>query len=168
ITLNYPRGADNPIVSGRIYTTVVDSMGMSSTIWLAVTSLDDATGLEKEEGAWNQIQFKFSTSNPNLGRSEADLLAALGYSTEDFKDRAYDALGMRVENLVFRPLFRPLEREIRRYLGLDVVRLSSMFSRNIVQLQTMDNVEFDPKFLLRSTKLTLGKSIAHGLFLIYS
>ncbi len=168
ITLNYPKGAENPIISGRIYTTVVDSMGMSSTIWLTVTSLDDATGLEKEEGAWNQIQFKLSTNNPNLGRSEADLLSALGYSTVDFKDRAYDALGMRVENLVFRPLFKPLEREIRHYLGLDIVRLSSMFSRNIVQLQTMDNVEFDPKFLLRSAKLTLGKSIAPGLFLIYS
>ncbi len=168
ITFDYPRGADNPIVSGRLYTTVVDSLGMSSTIWLTVTSTDEVTGLEREMGPWDRVQFRFSTDNPNLGRSEADLLAALGYSAQDFKDRAYDVLGMRVENLVFRPIFRPLEREIRRHLGLDVVRLFSMFSRNIVQLQTMDNVSFDPRFLLRSTKLILGKNIAPGLFLTYS
>ncbi|MBN2028726.1 translocation/assembly module TamB domain-containing protein [bacterium] len=168
ITFDYPRGADNPIVSGRLYTTVVDSLGMSSTIWLTVTSTDEVTGLEREMGPWDRVQFRFSTDNPNLGRSEADLLAALGYSAQDFKDRAYDALGMRVENLVFRPIFRPLEREIRRHLGLDVVRLFSMFSRNIVQLQTMDNVSFDPRLLLRSAKLILGKNIAPGLFLTYS
>ncbi len=168
INFDYPKGADNPIVSGRLYTTVVDSLGMSSTIWLTVTSTDEVTGLEREMGPWDRVQFRFSTDNPNLGRSEADLLAALGYSAQDFKDRAYDVLGMRVENLVFRPIFRPLEREIRRHLGLDVVRLFSMFSRNIVQLQTMDNVGFDPRFLLRSTKLILGKNIAPGLFLTYS
>jgi len=168
ITFDYPRGAEDPIISGRTFTTVIDSMGMPSTVWLSLTSVEDATGLEREGGPWSKIQFRFSTDNPNLGRTEADLMAALGYSVESIKDRAYDALGMRVENLVFRPIFRPLERGIRRHLGLDVVRLSSMFSRNIVQLRTADGVGFDPKFLLRSAKLTVGKYLAPGLFIIYA
>lgn len=168
ITFDYPKGTKDPIISGRAFTTVIDSMGMSSTVWLSLTSVDDATGVEREGGRWGKIKFQFSTDNPNLGRTEADLLAALGYSEANFKDRAYDALGMQVENLVFRPIFRPLERGMRRHLGLDVVRLSSMFSRNIVQLQTKDRLSFDPKFLLRSTRLTLGKYLAPGLIVLYS
>lgn len=168
VTFDYPKGAENPIVSGRLFTTVIDSMGMPSTVWLTVTSMDDDTGLEREGGNWEKVHFRFSTDNPTLGRNEADLLAALGYSAENFKERAYDALGMQVENLVFRPIFRPLERGIRRHLGLDVVRVSSMFSRNLVQLRTIEYSNFDPKFLLRSTKLMLGKYLAPGLFITYS
>ncbi len=43
-----------------------------------------------------------------------------------------------------------------------------MFGRNAVQLRAMNRSIFDPKFLFRSTKLTLGKYLARGLFLTYS
>lgn len=168
ITFDYPKGADEPIIAGRAYTTITDSMGMPSTVWLNMIATDDVTGMQKEGGPWKKIQFRFSSDNPNLGRTEADLLEAMGYSEAKFKDRAYDALGMSVENLVFRPIFRPIERGIRRHLGLDVVRVYSMFTRNIVQIQTMDGFSFDPKFLFRSTRLTLGKYLAPRLFLIYA
>lgn len=168
ITFDYPKGASDPILRGRAYTTVTDTIGMPSTIWLSITQVDDVTGEEREGGPWSKVQFRFSTDNPNLGRTEADLLASLGYSTEKIADRAYDALGMQVENALFRPIFRPLERGIRRYLGLDVVRFSSMISRNLFQMQTMSNPTFDPKLLLRRSKLTLGKYLAPGLFIIYS
>ena len=168
ILFDYPKGATDPIISGRAFTTVIDSMGMPSTVWLSLAEVDNVTGFQKKGGPWGKVQFRFSSDNPNLGRTEADLLAALGYSTENMKDRAYDALGMQVENVVFRPIFRPLERRLRRYLGLDVVRFSSMFSRNIVQMRVSNNPSFNPKFLLRSSKLTLGKYLAPGLFLIYS
>ena len=168
VTFDYPRGAKDPIIAGRAYTTVTDSMGMPSTVWLSVAVKDDATGLERGEGPWGDVHFQFSTDNPNLGRTEADLLAGMGYSADHLKDRAYDALGTQVENMVFRPLFRPLERGMRRYLGLDVVRFSSMFSRNIVQSQTVNGLTFDPTTLLRSTKLMLGKYLASGFFITYS
>jgi hypothetical protein len=167
IEFDLPQGA-SPIISGRAYTTVTDSLGMHSTVWLNLTAIDQETGMERQIGPWKNVQFRFSTDNPNLGRTEADLLAALGYSTENLADRAYDALGMQLENLVFRPIFRPLERSIRRHLGLDVVRLSSMFSRNIFRMQNVEEPTFDPRILLRSTKLTLGKYLAPGLFLTYS
>ena len=168
VTFDYPRGASQPLLSGRAYTTIVDSLGVPSTVDMTMTTIDDATGMEMSEGEFDNIQFRFSTDNPNLGRTEAELLATLGYSGTSMKDRAYDALGMQVENIVFRPLFGPIERSIRRHLGLDVVRLSSMFSRNLMQLQTSKQPEFDPWRLLRSTKLTLGKYLAPGFFITYA
>lgn len=166
LTFNYPRGA-SPILSGRAYTTIIDSTGMPSTVWLSVNAMDDEE-VGVDGVSWDNIQFRFSTDNPNLGRTEADLLAALGYSSEDLKDRAYDVLGNSVDNLVFRPFIRPLEREMRRYLGLDMVRLSSMFSRNLAELRSVNTPTFDPRILLRSTRLMLGKYLAPGFFISYS
>lgn len=168
ITFDYPKGSRDPIITGRTFTTVIDSLGMPSTVWLTMISTDEVSGLEKQGGPWKKIQFRFSTDNPNLARSEADLLAALGYSSSYMKDRAYDAIGLQLENLFFRPLIRPLERGLRRHLGLDVVRFSSMFSRNIIQLQMGDRLGFDPWHLFRSARLTLGKYLTRGLFITYS
>ncbi len=168
ITFDYPKGTVTPILAGRGSSTVIDSTGMPSTVWLSLTTVDKETGLEKEGGNWKEIKFRLSTDNPNLGRTEADLLAALGYSAQDFKERAYDALGMRLDNIVFRPIFRPIEKSIRHHLGFDVVRFFSMFSRNIAQLQSTDPVSFDPKILLKRTRLMLGKYLAPGLFVTYS
>ena len=95
-------------------------------------------------------------------------MAALGYSVENMRDRAYDAIGMQVDNWVFRPLLRPIERGLRRHLGLDVVRFSSMFSRNLVQLRNVNELDFDPRILFRSSKVMLGKYVAPGFFITYS
>jgi len=84
------------------------------------------------------------------------------------KDRAYDALGLQLENMFFRPLIRPIERGLRRHLGLDIVRFSSMFSRNIMQLQMGTGFGFDPMHLFRSARLTLGKYVTRGVFITYS
>jgi hypothetical protein len=168
ITMDYPKGTSYPIFRGRAYTTVTDSMGMPSTVWLTISVIDDQTGEEMRSGTWDNVQFRFTTDNPNLGRTEADLLSALGYSADNITDRAYDALGMQVENMLFRPIFRPIERGIKRHLGLDIVHFHSMFSRNIMQIQTMEGVGFNPMHIFRSTKLTLGKYLTPGLFLIYS
>ena len=167
ISFEYPKGG-TPIFSGRAYTTVVDSMGVSSTVWLNLVSVDRETGLEEKGGPWSRVQFRFSTDNPNLGRNEADLLAAIGYSEGNMKNRAYDALGIQVENRLFRPIFKPIERGLRKYLGFDMVKFSSMFSRNIFEQQTAETPVFDPKLLLRSSKVTLGKSFAPGLMLVYT
>ncbi|MCK5145776.1 hypothetical protein KAR48_03420 [bacterium] len=168
IVFEFPRGADSPFISGRAFTTIIDSLGVPSTVWLNITSVDDETGIEKSGGPWEKVRFRFSTDNPNMGRTEADLMASLGYSTAHFRERAYKALGMQVENRVFRPIFRPIEKGLRRHLGLDVVHVSSMFSRNIFQLNRLSQREWDPWALLRSTKLTLGKYFSPGFFISYS
>jgi hypothetical protein len=168
ITFDYPRGASYPIVSGRSHATLIDSTGTPSSLWLTLTTVDDVTGQEVQGGSWKNIIFKLSSDNPNLARNEADLLSAIGYSSSQIRERAYDALGLQVENMVFRPLLRPLERQLRRYLGLDVVRFSSKFSSNLIQLRGVEQPVFDPKWLLRSSRVTLGKYVAPGFFIIYS
>jgi hypothetical protein len=167
ITFDYPKGG-SPIFSGRASTTVVDSMGVPSTVWLNLVSVDQKTGIEGREGPLKNVQFRFSTDNPNLGRTEADLLGSIGYSETSMKNRAYDAIGMQVENRIFRPIFKPLEKGMRRYLGFDIVKFSSMFSRNLFEMQNAQAPVFDPILLLRSSKLTLGKSFFQGLMLVYT
>jgi len=176
ITFDYPKGAYTmktdstslSFLSGRAYTTLTDSTGARTTVWMNLVTPNRITGYEEKGGMLEKVQFKFSTDNPNLGRTEADLLAALGYSTKEIKNRAYDAVGMQVDNYFFRPIFGPIERSMRRYLGLDMVRFSSMFGRNLIQLRELQPMGFDPRWLLRSTKLTVGKYLAPGLVLTYS
>jgi hypothetical protein len=167
LTFEYPRGGA-PIFTGRASTTVVDSLGIASTVWMNLVSVDKETGIEEKGGPWQKVQFRFSTDNPNLGRSEADLLAAIGYSEGNIRNRAYDAIGMQVENRLFRPIIKPIERGMRRYLGFDMVKFSSMFSRNLLDLQTMDTPVFDPRLLLRNSKVTLGKSFTPGFMIVYT
>ena len=87
---------------------------------------------------------------------------------DKISERAYDALGMRVEDVVIRPLLRPIERGLRSYLGLDMVRFYSMFSRNLFQIQMRSDIGFDPWLLLRSTRLMVGKYLAPGFLFTYS
>jgi len=168
IVFDHPKGALDPLLYGRAFTTVIDSMGRPSTVWLEITSINDDTGIEQAGGPWSKVTFKLSTDNPNLARTEADLMSALGYSESQLKDRAYSALGLQVENMIVRPLLRPLEKGLRRSLGLDVVRFSSMFSRNLVQMQNYSTGSWTPIHLLRSSRLTLGKYLANGLYMTYT
>lgn len=168
IIFDYPKGGRSPIVTGRAFTTVIDSVGIPSTVWLSLTTQDPMTGLETEGGSWEVIRFRFYTDNPNLGRTEADLMAGLGYAATDMRQIAYDALGIQVENRLFRPIFKPIERELRRHLGLDMFRVSSMLSRNFFDLQSNEITKFDARWLLQRTKLTVGKYLAPGFFLTYS
>ncbi len=168
INFQYPRGSNAPVLTGRASTSLVDSAGMSSTVWANLIASDVSDNEDNTNEDLSHINIQFTTDNPALGITEADLLAALGYSVEGMRDRAYDALGMQMENILVRPILKPIEKGIRRHLGLDLVRFSSMFSRNIVQLRTEPMPVFDPKLLLRSARLMLGKYVAPGLFVTYS
>ncbi|MBN2417097.1 hypothetical protein JXO52_14765 [bacterium] len=168
ITFEYPRGSTDPIFNGRASTIIIDSLGTPATVWLEMTSINDETGLEQSGGPWGKVRFRVTSDNPNLTRTEADLMSALGYSASQLKDRAYSAIGLQVENWIFRPLLRPIERGLRRYFGLDVVRFSSRFSSNLVQMQNLSGGQWDPLQLLRSSRVTVGKYLASGLFMTYT
>jgi len=168
ITFDYPKGAESPLLSVRAFTTIIDSTGIPATIWLTVSELDAQTGVVLNEGDWDKLNFQFSTDNPHIGRTQADLLAALGFATDRLTERAYQALGVQVDNMVFRPIIRPLERGLRKHLGLDVVRFSSMFSRNLVQLRNVNQLGFDPMMLLQSSRFMVGKYLGPGFFVTYS
>jgi len=156
-----------PIIYGRAKTTITDSTGFPSEIYLTVYMIDPVTQREYERGRWGVAQFRLSSDNPNIGRSNADILQALGYTVENIKEKATDVFGITTDNLIFRPLFRPFERGVERTLGLDIVRINSRLAKNFLDLNLNDKT--DPKlYILRSTRWMLGKYLAHNIFLVYS
>ena len=160
-----------PIVYGEARTTVTDSTGYPYFVYLTMLTVDNETGHTLKRGRLGEVVFQLSADNPNLGNSEGELLASLGYSISNMPKVATDLIGISTDNLIFRPLFRPVERQLERTLGLDMVRFSSRLTRNLIEMNLNDepNMQFDSKlFLLRSTKLMIGKYLAQRLFLLYT
>jgi len=176
--VEFDRNTIIPVVYGRGVTTVSDSTGIPSQVIIALQTVDetmdnqqvdDMVRQEKARGRFDEIRFKVTTDNPNLGTTEAQILASLGYSTETLQTKAVDAIGISTENLIFRPLYRPMERKLEQLFGLDYVRFSSRFARNLLALNMSNNYELSSRLaLLRSTKLILGKYLADRFFLQYT
>ncbi|OGB99833.1 hypothetical protein A2V82_15955 [candidate division KSB1 bacterium RBG_16_48_16] len=167
-----------PVVYGQARTTVTDSLGASSQIFLTMQTVDetmdkmpvdDIVRQEQGRGRWTDIRFKLSTDNPNFGATEAQILASLGYSTETLSTKAFDAVGIGTENYLFRPIFKPVERKIEQLFSLDYVRFSSRFTRNFIALNLNYNPQLDARLaLLQSTKLVVGKYLSSQLFFQYT
>ncbi|HEX9974470.1 MAG TPA: translocation/assembly module TamB domain-containing protein [bacterium] len=160
-----------PIIYGEARTTVTDSTGFPYYINLTLLTLDKTSGQTVKRGRLGEMVFQLSTDNPNLGDTESELLASLGYSTANLPKMASEIIGISTDNLVFRPLFRPFERQLERTFRLDMVRFSSRFTRNLIEMNLKDERNFliDSKlFLLRSTKLMVGKYIADKFFFLYT
>jgi len=160
-----------PFIFGEARTTVTDSTGYPYYIYLTLLTLDEETGHAQKRGRFGEMAFQLSSDNPNLGDTEGEILASLGYSASNIPKMATDIIGISTDNLVFRPLFRPFERQLERTLGLDMVRFSSRFTRNLIEMNLSDerNFQFNSKlFLLRSTKLIIGKYLADRFFFLYT
>jgi len=167
-----------PVVYGQARTTVTDSVGIPTQVMLTLQTVDrtmskkqvdDIVREEQGRARWNHIRFKLSSDNPNLGSSEEQILAALGYSTGSLQNTAFDAIGLSTENILFRPLFRPVERTLENVLGLDYVRFSSRFTKNIIDFNLNNNYELNTRLaLLRSTKVIVGKYLADRFFFQYT
>jgi len=160
-----------PIIYGEARTTVTDSTGFPYYIYLTMLTVDKITGHKLKRGRLGDVVFELSSENQELGDSDGEILATLGYSVTNIREKATDIIGISTDNLVFRPLFRPFERQLERTFGLDMVRFSSRFTRNLIEMNVKDdrNFQFDSKlFLLRSTKLMVGKYLADDLFLLYT
>ena len=169
--VEFDRSTLLPIVYGEARTTVIDSTGYPYYVYLTLLTVDKKTGHRLKRGRVGEVAFELSADNPNLGYTEGELLASLGYSVSNIPKIATDMIGISTDNLLFRPLFRPFERQLERTLGLDMVRFSSRFTRNLVEMNLRDekNFQYDSKlFLLRSTKLMVGKYLAERLFLLYT
>ena len=160
-----------PIIYGEARTTITDSTGFPYYINLTLLTVDKTTGHKLKRGRLGEMVFQLSTDNPNLGDTEGELLASLGYSTSNLPRMASEIIGISTDNLIFRPLFRPFERQLERTLRLDMVRFSSRFTRNLIEMNLRDerNFTIDSRlFLLRSTKLIVGKYIFDKFFLLYT
>ncbi|RKY80599.1 hypothetical protein DRQ00_01790, partial [candidate division KSB1 bacterium] len=159
-----------PVVYGRARTTITDSTGFPYNIFLTLYTYDKRTHEEYERGRWGEdMRFRLSSDNPNIGSNEGQILAALGYSIESLRNRTADLLATSTDNLLFRPLFRPLERRLERKLGLDVIRVRSRFARNLLDWKHYSDIQFDPRYLIfRKTEVILGKYLSNNLYLLYS
>ncbi len=164
-----------PIVYGRGHAVVADSTDFPQNIHLTLYTQDPVTKQDLPRGRFQNVFFKLSSDNPAaLGETQGELLASLGYSAERLGQNAKDAMSIGTDHLIIRPIFRPVERMLERKLGLDVVRFSSRFTRNLLTTNNAQNgalpangiVDGRPS-LLRSSRLTLGKHILRSLYLHY-
>lgn len=162
-----------PIIYGEARTTVTDSTGYPYYVYLTLLTVDHETGYALKRGRLGDVKFQLSADNPSLGMgyTEGELLASLGYSSANIPKMATNLIGISADNLLFRRLFRPFERQLERAFGLDMVRFSSRFTRNLIEMNLNDerNFQLDSRlFLLRNTKLMLGKYLIERLFLLYT
>jgi hypothetical protein len=167
-TIDFDRNDIWPTINGRAWTVYTDSTNFPQNIYLTPHNRNEETGEEFSGGRWDNVYFKLSSDNPNFGESQAQILAALGYSLETAGARATEAVGTATDNRLLRPLFRPVERQLKRRLGLDIVRLSSRLTRNFIEYN-LGSSTFDTRAALwRDTKLTLGKYLNDDLYFLYN
>lgn len=160
-----------PIAYGQAKAIIADSLGTRNYIYLTLLLEDEISHQTQPRGRWEKINFQLSTDNPNIGRTDAEILASLGYFGENIKEKARDIIGISTDNLILRPIYRQVERTLERTFNLDLVRFSSRFTRNLIDMNVGDEdyVNKNSKlYLLRSSRLIIGKYLTDNLFLSYT
>ena len=156
-----------PNVYGRAWTVVRDSSNTPSDVYLTLVTVDDA-GQEISRGRWDRINVKLSSEHPTYDESQSDIMATLGYSSENIDEQARKAIGSSTDNFLFRPLLRPIERQLERKLRLDVVRFSYAIAQNFLDSSFSNDQLSTSLALLRSSRLVLGKYLTENMYLLYS
>jgi hypothetical protein len=174
---------DKPEVSGRAWTTVRDSVGaIPKTIYLELYAIDRETGEETVRSRWDDFRFRLVSADPTIGETQEQVLAYLGYSVDNIKEKATEVGGAVTDNYIIRPLLRPIERRLENYFGMDLVRFNSGIAKNLFQASFgqgskksdlygtpiyQDNLA-PYALLLESSELTVGKYLSKDLYLTYT
>ncbi|MCB9057346.1 MAG: hypothetical protein H6627_02200 [Calditrichae bacterium] len=181
--LEFSKHKDYPDVSGRAWTTIRDSVGaVPKTIYLQLYAIDQETGQIRQSGSWEDFKFKLVSADPTIGETQEQVLAYLGYSVENFKEKATNVGGALTDKYLIRPLLRPIERALERGLGMDLVRFNSSIARNLFYSslgKQINNQDVNPfinplstdvpyLFLMSSSEVTIGKYISEDLYLTYT
>jgi len=163
-------GSLDPIVYGKAWTVVRDSTAsVPSDVYLTLITVDDITNEENSRaGRWDRIQVKLSSEYPTYAQTQSDLMASLGYTSDTIDDQAKKAVGSSTDNFLFRPLIRPVERQLERRLSLDVVRFSYAIAQNFLDTSFNNRRFYSSLALLRSSRLILGKYLTDDLYFLYS
>lgn len=181
--LEFTEGELLPDVSGRAWTTIRDSVGaVPKTIYLQLYVTDPETGQELDRGNWENFKFKLVSLDPQIGETQEQVLAYMGYSVDNIREKATSVGGAMTEKYLIRPLLRPLERALERNLGMDMVRFNSSIAKNLFygSMGTQRNYS-DPNatlnpfstsapylFLMQSSEVTLGKYLTQDIYLTYT
>jgi hypothetical protein len=167
----FDRSSIFPFVFGKARTAIVDSVGFTYNLWLTLYMIDPITGEKALMGRWDEpnLYLELTTDNVNLGATDGQILASLGYSAKNLKEKAPDILGISADNLLFKPIFRPFERTMERLLGLDFVQFRSRITRNWLEKNlTKREEDISNYWLLKNSRVILGKYVTHRWFLLYT
>ncbi|MFQ5637340.1 MAG: translocation/assembly module TamB domain-containing protein [bacterium] len=164
----FDRSSLYPIISGKAWTVIRDSSNVPYDIYLELYTVDDLTSQEIGHGRWNRLNIKLSSEHPGYQETQGDLMATLGYSSDTVQEQARNAVAYSTDRLIFRPLMRPLEREIEQALHLDVVRFSYALTRNFLNANFNNEQLRSSLAWLRSSRLLLGKYLTDDIYLLYT
>jgi hypothetical protein len=168
-----------PEVYGRAWTTVRDSAdAVPRTIYLELYAYDEQTDQENKRARWEDFKFRLSSADMTIGETQDDVLAYLGYTPANIEDKAKDVGGAVTDNYLIRPLLRPVERSLERFLGMDMVRFNSALTKNLFYSgfrQKTDQVNipdqsssFPYLYLMESSEVTLGKYLSRDIYVTYT
>ena len=169
-----------PYVSGRAWTAVRDSVGaIPKTIYLQLYARDAETNEEKRQGRWEDFKFKLVSADPQIGETQEQVLAYLGFSVENIREKATSVGGAVTERYLIRPILRPIERLMEKSLGVDLVRINSNIARNLFYTSLSSEYRNKPfidpfstespyLFLMQSSEFTVGKYLSQNLYLTYT
>ena len=170
-----------PEVYGRAWTSVRDSVGATpKTIYLELYAVDEATGLETRRARWEDFRFRLVSADPTIGESQEQVLAYLGYSVGNVEEKAKKVGGAVTDNYLIRPLLRPIERGIEKYLGIDFVRFNARIAENLFSAGTQSGSQnnfynqyyttnsMPYAWLIQSSEFTIGKYLTQDLYFTYT
>ncbi|HEB83520.1 MAG TPA: hypothetical protein ENI92_00820, partial [Bacteroidetes bacterium] len=128
-----------PVASGRAEAGVLDpETGFTRKIDLTLYVIDPTTGQRSTKGRWGEFTFVLEDpQDPTLGQEE--LLAALGYQQGKLNERFTSIGAEAVNRAVTRRLLRPIERDVARLLGLDIVRINPTFAQNVLRSRVSED-----------------------------
>ena len=179
-TVEFTNWDPYPLISGRAWTTVRDSIGaIPKTIYLKLYALDAETKTEKHQGSLEDFRFKLESADPQIGEDQEQVLSYMGFSVSNLKEKATSVGGSITERYLIRPLLRPIERVLERGLGVDMVRINSNIAKNLFYssfgYNSTENLFFNPfvsnssyLFLMQSSDITIGKYLSKDLYLTYT
>ncbi|NIR52161.1 hypothetical protein GWO43_26525 [candidate division KSB1 bacterium] len=165
---NFDHSSLYPVLHGKAWTVLRDTTGTPNDVYLELYTVDDLTNQEFRQGRWNRVKIKLSSEYPGYEETQADIMETLGYSSETVEEQATKAVGYSTDKFIFRPLMRPLERELEQTFGLDVVRFSYAITRNFLDANFNNEQLSSSLELLRSSRVSLGKYLTEDLYFLYT
>lgn len=156
-----------PNVYGKAWTVVRDTSNVPTDVYLTLVTADDLNR-DITKGRWDRINIKLSSEYPTYAETQGEVMATLGYSSTTIDEKARKAVGYSTDSFIFRPLMRPIERQLERSLGLDVVRFSYAFTQNFLDSNFSNDQLRSSLAYLRSSRLILGKYLTEDIYLLYT
>ncbi len=179
-SVEFSKGNNLPVISGNAWTTIRDSIGaIPKTIYLKLYGLEEGTGRQTQQVKWEDLRFKLESADPQLNETQDQVLAYMGFSVANIKNKATSVGGAITEKYLIKPLLRPIERALQRGLGVDLVRINSNIARNLFNRSLGavpgDNLFFRPYdtnvpylYLMQSSEFTIGKYLSQDLYFTYT